>query len=87
MKKVPVRQCIVSRERFNKNELVRVVRTPEGVVKVDLTGRLNGRGAYLKLDKDIIAKAQKKNVLGRHLEVVVPTEIYDELVKLCDQNG
>ena len=76
VKKVPMRTCVVTREQFPKNELFRVIRTPEGEVTVDTKGKANGRGAYLKKDKEVILKAQKSKVLDKMLEVSVPEEIY-----------
>lgn len=81
MKKIPMRTCVVTKERLPKRELVRVVRSSDGVT-VDMTGKLNGRGAYLKIDKDVFEKARKSKILDKHLEVNVPDEVYDELDKL-----
>jgi len=81
-KKIPMRMCAVTRERFEKKELVRLVRTPEQEIKIDLSGKLNGKGAYLKKDISIIEKAQKTKVLDRLLETSIPDEIYEELKKL-----
>lgn len=82
MKKIPMRTCLISKEKLPKKELVRVVRTPYGEVIVDTTSKANGRGAYLKLDKEIIEKAKKSKVLDRHLEIEVPDSIYEELNNL-----
>ena len=84
MKKIPMRTCVVSKEKLPKMELVRVVRTPEGSVIVDLKGKANGRGAYLKKDKDVIEKARKSQILNKHLEVEVPSSIFDELINLVE---
>lgn len=81
-KKLVLRTCVCSKEVCEKKDLFRIVRTPEGNVVVDLKGKANGRGAYLKKDKDIILKAQKSKVLDRHLEVSVPATIYEELLNL-----
>ena len=81
-KKIPIRSCVVTREKYPKGELIRVVRTPENEVVVDLTGKANGRGAYLKKDKEVFAKAQKSKVLNRVLEVEVKDELFDELNKI-----
>ena len=81
-KKIPMRMCAVTRERFEKKELIRLVRTPEQEIKIDLSGKLNGKGAYLKKDISIIEKAQKTKVLDRLLETSIPDEIYEELKKL-----
>lgn len=82
MKKIPMRSCIVTKEKLPKQELIRVVRTPEGNVIVDLTGKANGRGAYLKKDLEVFEKAQKSKVLNRHLEVEVEDSVFDELKKI-----
>ena len=81
MKKIPLRTCIVSKEKLPKQELIRVVRTPNNEVIVDSSGKANGRGAYLKKDLEVIEKAKKTGVLNRHLEVNVPDTIYEELKK------
>ncbi|MBQ9520106.1 MAG: YlxR family protein [Acholeplasmatales bacterium] len=81
-KKLVLRTCVCSKEVCEKKDLFRIVRTPEGNVVVDLKGKANGRGAYLKKDKEIILKAQKSKVLDRHLEVSVPATIYEELLNL-----
>ena len=79
--KIPQRQCMGCRERKNKRELIRVVRTPEGEVKLDFGGKMNGRGAYLCPDPECLKKAQKARALERSLEVQIPQEVYDRLVK------
>ncbi|MGL5043249.1 MAG: RNase P modulator RnpM [Culicoidibacterales bacterium] len=81
-KKVPLRKCVVSKQKLTKAELIRVVRTPEGLVEVDKTGKKNGRGAYISRDIKVLKKAQKSNILGRHLEVEIPDDIYQELQEL-----
>ena len=81
-KKIPMRSCVVTHEKLPKKELVRVVRTPEGNVVVDVTSKANGRGAYLKLALDVIEKAEKSKILDKVLEVEVPATIYEELKKL-----
>ena len=80
MKKIPMRSCVVTGEKLPKKELIRVVRTPEGDVIVDQTGKANGRGAYLKKDKDAFLKAKNSKILNKKLEVEVPDSIYDELL-------
>ena len=82
VKKIPMRTCVVTKEQCAKKELVRVVRNNEGTVSVDTTGKAPGRGAYLKLDKEVILKAKKTKALDNKLEVPVPDEIYEELLKL-----
>jgi predicted RNA-binding protein YlxR (DUF448 family) len=84
-RKIPLRKCVITNEQFPKQELIRVVRDPEGQVSVDLTGKKNGRGAYLCRKKSVILKARKTKKLNRHLNTIVPDEIYDELLKLIDE--
>jgi len=80
VKKVPMRTCVVSHEKCEKKDLLRVVRNNEGVVFVDDTLKANGRGAYLKKDKNVIEKARASKVLEKHLEVKIQDSIYDELL-------
>lgn len=80
VRKVPMRTCVVTHEKLEKKELLRVVRDNEGNVFVDETGKANGRGAYIKKDKEVIEKARKSKILERHLEVTIKDEIYDELL-------
>lgn len=82
IKKVPMRTCVVTHEKYPKKELIRVVRTPEGNICIDETGKANGRGAYLKKDKEVIEEAKKSKVLERHLETKVPEEIYEKLLSI-----
>ncbi len=79
MKKIPMRTCVITGEKLPKMELIRVVRTPEGNVIVDETGRVNGKGAYLKKDLVTFEKAEKSQILNKKLEVEVPSSIYEEL--------
>ena len=79
MKKIPMRTCVITGEKLPKQELIRVVRTPEGNVIVDETGKVNGKGAYLKKDIETFEKAQKSKILNRKLEVDIPDSIYEEL--------
>lgn len=74
-----MRKCVVTQEQFPKKELVRVVRTPEGEVVIDKTGRTNGHGAYLKKDVSVLELAQKRKSLARALECEIPDSLYDEL--------
>ena len=76
-KKVVMRSCSVTKEKLPKSELLRIVRTPEGNVVVDTTGKVNGRGAYIKKDLEVLEKAKKSRVLSRQLEVEISAEVYD----------
>ena len=79
MKTIPMRSCVVTLEKLEKKELIRIVRNKENQVFIDPTGKANGRGAYLKKDLDVINRAQKNKILDRRLEVQVPDSIYEEL--------
>ncbi len=81
-KKIPMRSCVVTKESLPKKELIRVVRDKEGNVTIDLTGKQNGRGAYLKRDLDVIKKAKKSKILERALGVSIPDNIYEELERM-----
>ena len=78
-KKIPQRQCMGCRERMDKRQLIRVVRTPEGNVQLDFSGKLNGRGAYICPKAECLKKAQKAKSLDRSLEVAIPEEVYERL--------
>lgn len=84
-KKIPMRRCVATLEQFPKKELIRVVRTPEGEVKIDLVGKMNGRGAYLSKSVNAVEIARKKKILDRHLEVQVSDEVFDELLKIVSE--
>ncbi len=83
-RKIPMRTCVVTKEKCEKKDLVRIVRTPEGKVEIDLTGKKNGRGAYLKKNEEVIEKAKKNKILDKILEVEVEDKIFDELKGLID---
>ena len=80
-KKIPQRQCMGCRERKEKRQLIRVVRSPEGEVSLDFSGKKNGRGAYLCPDMECLKRAQKAKSLERSLETPSPQEVFDRLVK------
>ncbi len=84
MKKVPMRRCLATNQSFPKKELLRIVRTPEGEIKVDETGKLNGKGAYISRSSEALVLAKKKKVLNRALEVEIPEEIYAELDRIIN---
>ncbi len=80
-KKIPMRMCTACREMRPKRELVRIVKTSEGEIKFDATGKLNGRGAYICRSLDCLQKAQKTKALSRAFSCEVPTEIFETLQK------
>ena len=84
-RKVPLRTCVVTREKLEKKDLLRIVKNNEGEVFVDETGKANGRGAYLKKDIEVFNKAKQSKILNRHLEVEVPDSIFDELGSMIDE--
>ncbi|MBE6147621.1 MAG: YlxR family protein [Firmicutes bacterium] len=79
MKKIPLRTCVVTKEKLPKQELIRIVRTTTGEIEIDLTGKMNGRGAYIKKDVQVLEKAKKSKALDRHLEVAVTESVYQKL--------
>lgn len=85
MRKIPMRKCVVTQERFPKKELIRIVRTPEQEVVIDLTGKKNGHGAYIQKSIETVMLAKKNHALDRALEIEIPVQIYDELMELCSE--
>ena len=81
MKKVPLRQCIGCGEMKGKKEMMRVIKTAEGDISLDITGKKNGRGAYLCMQKECLQKARKNKGLERSFKMSIPEEIYDTLDK------
>ena len=81
MKKEPLRKCVSCKSRKPKNELIRVVKTAENEVMLDITGKLNGRGAYICLDKNCLDDMRDGNKLSRSLRCKVDPSIYDEIEK------
>lgn len=79
VKKIPMRTCVVTHEKCDKRDLLRIVKDNVGRVFVDDTGKANGRGAYLKKDLSVIEKAQKTKILEKHLDIIINDEIYEEL--------
>ena len=75
-KKIPMRQCLGCREMKPKKELIRVVRSPEGEIRLDFRGKANGRGAYVCPDTACLKKAMKSKALERAFETAIPDEIY-----------
>ena len=80
-KKIPQRQCMGCRERKAKREMIRVVRGTDGVVSLDFSGKLNGRGAYICPQLQCLQKARKAKSLERSLEAAIPEEVYNRLEK------
>ena len=80
-KKIPQRQCMGCRERKNKREMIRVVRSPEGNVSLDFGGKAPGRGAYLCPDVEWLKRALRSKALDRSLEVAIPEDVYARLEK------
>ncbi|WP_100330949.1 RNase P modulator RnpM [Bacillus xiapuensis] len=86
-KKVPLRKCAATGEMKAKKEMVRIVRSKEGEVSVDLTGKKPGRGTYLSKDKEAVEMARKRGVLSRQLNAEVPDAVYDELLALVEKGN
>ncbi len=81
-KKIPLRKCVATGEMLPKKAMIRVVRSKEGEVSVDSTGKKSGRGAYVSKSEEAVELARKKNILERQLEAKIPSEIYEELITL-----
>ena len=86
MRKIPMRKCVATQEQLPKKELIRIVRTPEMEVKIDESGRMNGRGAYLKRSQEAVEIARKRKSLARSLECEIPEEVYDQLMEMFNED-
>ena len=84
-KKIPLRTCVITKEKLPKQELIRVVKDNENNVFIDLTGKSNGHGAYIKRDINVLDTAIKTKALSRQLEVEIPDEVYEELRKIIEK--
>ena len=87
VKKVPLRQCIGCRQMFPKKELLRVIKTPEDEILLDITGKKNGRGAYICKDALCLERVRKSKGLERALKTVISQDIYDTMRKELDVLG
>ena len=85
MKKIPMRMCVITHERYPKQELIRVVVNKDGEVFVDESGKQNGKGAYIKRDLDVLAKAQKTKILDKTLNTDISCEVYEELKRIIGE--
>ena len=83
-RKIPMRSCVVTKEKLPKVELLRIVKTPEGDILADTTGKINGRGAYIKKDIEVLEKAKKNKILDRVLETEISLEVYEEISKIIN---
>lgn len=86
-RKIPLRTCVVTREKLEKKDLIRIVKNKENEVFIDETGKANGRGAYIKRDIEVLEKAKKGKFLDRQLEIMVPDEIYETLANIINSKN
>ena len=86
-RKIPMRQCVGCREMKPKKELIRVVRSPEGVISLDFRGKAPGRGAYLCHDPACLKRAIRSKALERGFETSIPQEVYDSLVSAMEEEA
>ena len=86
VKKIPQRQCLGCNEHKPKKELLRVVRTPEGEIVLDFTGKRSGRGAYICYNSKCLRLARKSGRIAKNLEVDIPDEIYDVMERELEEN-
>lgn len=84
-RRIPLRTCVITKEQLPKQELLRIVRTKEGEVLVDETGKVNGRGAYIKKDLEVLEKAIKGKALEKKLEIKIDDSVYEEIKKAIEK--
>ena len=85
-RKIPMRKCLGCNEMRPKGELIRAVKSPEGEISLDLTGKKSGRGAYICPDKGCFDKARKGKRLERALETKIPESVYDAMLEELNNN-
>ena len=85
-KKIPMRRCTGCNEQKPKNQLIRVVKSPENEISLDLTGKKSGRGAYICNDAECLRKARKSRRIDRTFEMTIPNEVYDSLEEQIKKN-
>ena len=85
VRKIPLRTCCVTGEKLDKRELLRIVRTKDGKIIVDETGKLNGHGAYIKKELNVLELAKKKKTLERKLDAQISEEIYEEIKEIIEK--
>ena len=81
MKKIPMRTCVVTKEKLPKKELIRIVKTDDGVI-ADETGKVNGHGCYIKRDLSVLELARDKKILESILETEITDEVYENIKEL-----
>lgn len=85
-RRVVLRTCVVTKEQFEKKDLLRIVKNNEGLVFVDETGKQNGRGAYIKKDLEVLELAKKNKALDRALDTTISEEVYNKIEKVIKKN-
>ena len=85
MKNIPQRTCSVCRTQKNKNELLRIVKNKDNIIKIDEMGKEPGRGAYICYDMECLEKAQKRKGLEKALEIKIEYEIYEQMKNLIEK--
>ncbi|MDD5835918.1 MAG: YlxR family protein [bacterium] len=81
MKKIPLRMCVVTKNREEKRNLLRIVKTKDGEILVDTTGKLNGKGAYITKSPEVLALARKNKALDRALDTEISEEVYKKIAE------
>jgi uncharacterized protein len=86
-RKIPLRKCVATGEMHPKKELLRIVRSKEGEVAIDPTGKKNGRGAYLLKDRNAVLVAKEKNVLKHSLQIDIDESFYNEIIAFIEKEN
>ena len=85
LKKKPMRSCVITKEKLEKKDLLRIVRNKDGIVSLDITGKASGKGAYLKKDEEVILKARQNKILDRVLETTIPDSLYEDMLNIINK--
>lgn len=86
-RKVPQRQCVGCRTMFEKRDLIRVVKSPEGTISLDFKGKAPGRGAYLCKSAECLKKARRSKALERAFSLAIPDEVYESLEREMEEEN
>ena len=85
IKKIPLRTCVITKEKLPKKDLLRIVRTKDGEIVCDETGKINGHGAYIKKDLQVLEQAKETKILEKYLECKIEDKIYEDIKNIIEK--
>lgn len=85
VRKIPMRSCVITKEKLPKQELLRIVKTPEGDIIPDESGKINGHGAYIKRDLEVLDKAKSSKILEKKLGCKIEDSVYEKIKEIIEK--